>query len=488
MRRASGEWCDRVGDAIIEGRFLEDPGMWRDHVEGCETCRRRAEGYLVLREMLCRAREEAPVFEPRERDAEAYVARLRRNYEAYLRRRRNAILGLCAGAVLGLGAFFLARPAAPAGPRDPVAYARELNDRIFPRGEDPRYDLLGNDAALREEYVAALDHPSGIVRRAALQALTMSSVALDPARLEAILRNAREDLEAPLVTAGLSGAGEALARALDARRTATLQSVLFGASQQAAATGRAALPQDLVLPYLGHQDASVRQAAVMALDADPAFRPGEEIARLMREDPYDYVRWAAASCLIGRGGEAGARAAIEHYRASRDAYEALAVAPLCKTAAGLAFARERVADAQAPPGIALLHARALLRAGEKGAPAALLERALSDRDPEVHRVLAEVAREADWARCRGALQERWRAAAGDARSRIGADLLAWDAERGREGWRERAGEIWAASREDPQVRRALEALAKAADPLIRGRALALMSPGPAAGPGEPDHR
>src|SRR4029077_13159335 len=109
------------------------------------------------------------------------------------KRRRRRTFGACVAlVVLASGAFFLSR-GAPRVSTDPVAYARHLHEAVFPRGSAPRYDLLKKDAALRSEYLTALDHRSSVVRRSALNALLQSGVEVDRERLEGILVNARED-------------------------------------------------------------------------------------------------------------------------------------------------------------------------------------------------------------------------------------------------------------------------------------------------------
>ena len=49
-RTGSGDWCERLAVAIGDGRFLEDTGFWRPHVESCEACRRSVSGLFALRE------------------------------------------------------------------------------------------------------------------------------------------------------------------------------------------------------------------------------------------------------------------------------------------------------------------------------------------------------------------------------------------------------------------------------------------------------
>ena len=120
-----GDRCERLAGAIADGRYLEDPDVWREHVEDCASCRELVQGLLALR-----VRIESASLQAREESAspetgEALITEAFRRY----RRRRN-VEGLSLGIVLllglALGLTFLLRDSSSVGETDPIAYAARL--------------------------------------------------------------------------------------------------------------------------------------------------------------------------------------------------------------------------------------------------------------------------------------------------------------------------------------------------------------------------
>ena len=336
------EWCERVRAAIVAGHILEDPGYWRPHVEKCATCRPRVEGLLTLRRLMERASQEAPV---RVVTPEHDARMLRGVFERFHRRRRHQRLAGLFAVLLaaGAGTFALVRSRTGAETsRDPVAYAMDLNRRVFPpsRRHDP--DLLKKDPELRAEYVRALDNPSSLVRRTALTALAMSGVEVDATKLETVIRDWSETLDTPIELASVSD-GEAMIReALAVRRTATLRAVLLGALVQAG-KGEARVSSAALVGLLRDSDAEVRRVTLMALANDPSFAPGEKIRSAFVGDPDVGVRTQAAACMITRGGPSGSSAVVARLRATQDfEVEASCVPLLGQGADVIAFDRDRV--------------------------------------------------------------------------------------------------------------------------------------------------
>ena len=95
-------WCLRLEEAVLEGRFLEDPGFWRPHVEQCSTCREVVEGVFLLRDSIGRARMDDDLTETAPLDGDRVIAGALGRHRA--ERRRQVVLWSLGGAlVLVLG-------------------------------------------------------------------------------------------------------------------------------------------------------------------------------------------------------------------------------------------------------------------------------------------------------------------------------------------------------------------------------------------------
>jgi hypothetical protein len=441
---ASSEWCERLAAALGDGRFLEDPAAWKEHVRACDVCRASVEGYFQLRERVAQARLEVMGLAPPALDGPRIVERALERYETRCRRAaRVRSMGYGAVGVLaivGLVVWTQSPQQAPAPATteaadvgaDAVAYSNVLFRRIFPPDGKPKYELLQSDPALRAEYQRALDHRSSLVRRTALTALTSSGIELDPARMEEVLRTWNEDLETPVVIAAAGDASHALADALELRRTATLRAVLDGAYVQVAKGGR---PVDLaaVSAFLTHQEAEVRKVTLSALAADARYQPDEAVMRIFTTDPVVEVRVAAGLCLALRSGAAGVRQMIAYLRVKPDyEVERQLTHHLGAGDAGRAFATERVSDVRTPVVVAILYAQRLLQGGI--APSTeLVDRTLADGGSESLYYLAALAAKAGWDGQRNRLQKHWMMhqaewSRGDPHFSSGAALLlaTWD--------------------------------------------------------------
>ena len=474
MSGRHGDWCERLAGAIADGRYLEDPTFWREHVEDCASCSELVQGLVALRERIDRATTRVRTESMPASGSEVLIAEAFRRY-----RRARRIKGVSLGLVLLVGAAlalaFAWRGAASPDRTDAVAYASHLEEQVF-RGSDPDYDLLKRDAPLREEYLAALDHESSLVRRTALHALMFSGIQLDTARLAELLTTWNEDLETPLQVAALAGGRRHLEDALARRRDDTLSRVLAGAYVQAA-QGGARLESALVESFVDHPAATVRGYALRALGEDPRYRPGERILKRLGEDEDAEVRKAAAALLLDRLGDVGVDLVVDRLRAVPDwTVEGHALFMLGEGPSVLALARERIGDPQVPPQLALHHLRLLARASEViEPPAGLLERALGDDDPWTWSVLARVAAEQDLTALRSDLQERWRACPpGAARTGLAHRLVAWDCACPSEARQLLALDILEAQR-DEGLREHLETLSRSALPSVRVRAQNLLS-------------
>jgi hypothetical protein len=478
------EWCDRVREAIIDGRILEDPGFWKPHVEKCSICRPRVEGLLTLRRLMERARQEAPVVVVTPEQNAKMLAGVFERFRRHRRRRRTA--GCVVAALLvGGGVFALTRPDASvesrAGGQDPVAYAQSLHRRVYANPRRPDYRALHDDAALRAEFTRALDDPSSLVRRTALAALMGSGVDVDPSRVEAALAGWHEDVETPIEVASASGPSRALDDAVEARRNATIRAALSG-SIVAAAQGRARVSAAAIERFLFDRDPAIRFDAMTALALDASYTPGEAVLRSLRADADARVRVAAADCLVRRLGAAGARSVIAQLRAAPDAavevQEATALARFPDE--GLPFARERLASPATSPRARIAHALALFRAGERVDPERVAAPALSDGGPEALFDLAALAAEADWASLRERLQAAWRALAQSEplRGNVSHTLAAWDLKSGDAARAQLALDVCEADR-GPRLREIVVALAASGPAAVRERAQSLLNQWPA---------
>lgn len=470
---SKGDWCERVAAAIADGRFLEDPGLYRPHVEACPECRSRVEGLFVLREHLGKASLEAPAGEAAPFDAKDVVGTAIRRYRRY-RVVRDGTVGLVVLLGLGVGAFLWTRRSPPAEP-DGIAYAKHLSETVFPKGRPPRTDLLGRDAALRGEYLKALDHPVSLVRRTALDALTMSEVTIDRARLESILLHAREDLETPIEVASSGDGLREIADALETRRVATLRSVLVAAGIQA--TTGAAVPSRLLAPLLSHPDVEVRRLSLIALNGDVSFRPGTEVERLAWDESDFELRAVACVCLLDHLGEQAATRIVAHLRRSPDPrFEERVLPHLGKfPSALLDLSKERLASETTPARLALAHARVLWRSGLKEPPPRLVERAIADPATDTVALFAQIAAEADWMQYRAALGERWQTAPRASRQVLAAALVLWDEQSQDVRRLQMALDICETDRDDALLKPALERMAKSAIPAVGARAREILA-------------
>jgi hypothetical protein len=484
MNGQHGDWCERLAGAIADGRYLEDPVIWRDHVESCAPCAELVQGLVVLRERIDRVASRVRAESLPTAGSEVLIAEAFRRY-----RRARRVKGLSLGLVLLVGAALglaFAWRGAPSPERtapdrtDAVAYANHLEERVF-RGSNPDYDLLKRDERLREEYLAALDHESSLVRRTALHALTFSGVEMDAARLTDVLTSWNENLEAPVQVAALAEGRRHLEDALARRRDDTLTRVLGGAYVQAA-QGGARLDAALVESFVDYPAATVRSYALRALGQDPTYRPGERIVRRWREDEDAEVRKAAAALLVDRLGDDGVDLVVDRLRAVSDwQVEGHVLVTLGERPSVLALARERIRDPQVPPQLALHHLRHLARASEVvEPPAGLLERALADEDPWTWSVLARVAAERDLRALRSDLQERWTISPpGAARTSLAHYLVSWDCTCPSEARQLLALDILEAERDgglhDEALRGHVETLSGSALLSVRARAQNLLS-------------
>ena len=461
------DWCQRLEEAVAEGRFAEDPAFWQEHVDGCKSCQKIVAGYFTLRDLINRAEMEAPETPPLEPERVIQLAMAR--YRAHCRAKtRWTGLGLAALALSLTAAIILFTRPEPEAPTDPIAYARALHDAVFPTGQPPRTDLLRLDEARRLEYVKALDHPVSLIRRTALNALALSGVDMDAGRLEMILARSHEDLETPLEVASLASDARTLVGALESRRIATLRSVLTAAGINAS-RGAPPVKSSLLTPHLASLDVETRKATLFALTADKAFMPTQDVDRLLKSDPDLDVRVAAAGVFLARLGDKAAAEIIAHLRIERgDPLEERLLPRLQRSSEVLALSRQRVADPVTPVRLALLHAGVLARVDRAAVPRPLVERALADPGTDVHRLLGEVAAEADWSQYRAALQQRWRSATGEARQDLGLTLAAWDDRTGEDPRLLLALEI--AETDRGRQRALVERLARSASPAVAQRA------------------
>lgn len=472
-----GEWCRRLEEAVLDGRLGEDPALWSHHYERCDRCRATVEGYLILRRLVEMSRtptppaapsHQGPVLEPPASLLAAFDRARRR------RQRQRASLATLAILLLAVGAWALLRsgqgPAeAPAeAPPEAIVYARQLFDRLNPPGAPSQVMRLSREPELEREYLAALRHPSSVVRRIAFMQLAQASRPVPAEETRRLLAEAQPTLERPVELAAAGDVARQVGEALERGRANLLRSVLEGL-RLAPDDPAARVPASVLLPYVADPDARVREAALLALGRDPTFKPGVEVQRLLASDPEPVVRREAAGLIASRGGEAGRAFLVEHFSTRSDPeVEAWAADVLGDGPAAKALSRRRLADATCPTGLALAHALHLVRAGEPVDPDRSLDRWLASGDEDAA-MLSYVASEAGWDRHRPRLQERWRAARGQGRQGMGASLARWDAGSKDPSRRPWLFEILEDGR-NPALRDVLQSLQEHADPEVRARA------------------
>lgn len=407
------EMCERLESALSDGRFAEEPTVWRDHVEACGVCRAAVEGYFRLRERVEQARLEVVGLAEPTLDGSRIVEQALARYRFGRRRAarlRNLGYGMVGVLAIGGIALWAHQPAPTQVPTTDVAeeaidYSKVLYKRVFPGDGTGNYDLLKKDEALREEYRRALDHRSSLVRRTALTALTSSGIEIDPAGMEEVLRTWNEDLERPVVVAAAGDARVALASALDLRRTATLRAVMNGAYMQAVTGGRPVAAAALE-PFLMHEDVEVRRATMDALGADKGYRPSDAVMRVFTSDPEAEVRRSAAECLLAREGQARL---IALFRARPDyPVEAWVSHHVAAGDIGHAFAAERLADPRTSIVTAILYGMRLAHDGIT-LPKDLVDRTIADGTAESLNYLVDLAALAKWDDERDRLQAHWKA-------------------------------------------------------------------------------
>lgn len=471
------EWCERVRAAIIAGNILEDPGYWRPHVEVCSTCRPRVEGLLTLRRLMERAKDEAPI---RVATPEQGRRVMRAVFERFhRRRRRQRAAGLVAVLLAaGAGTFAWVHPGGRVeAARNPVAYAMELDRRIFPASGPHAPDLLKENADLRAEYVRALDNPSSLVRRTAMSALAMSGIDMDARRLETVIGEWSETLDSPVELAAAADGEASIRGALAVRRTATLHAALLSAYTQSG-KGDARVSSTVLVGLLRNTDADIRHVALMSLARDPSFAPGEIVTSLFLHDPEAVVRTDAAECLVRRGGPKGLSTVIARLRSTQDFEVEQSIIPvLGKGADVLALGRDRVASAATPTSLALGHELNLVRAGERAVPSALVARAFAGGTDDVYS-LAQIAIEADQTELRAPLQAAWLAWSPTERRGLGRMLARWDA-RTTDPSRYRLALDICEAEFDNRLREIVTALSRSEVPDVRERAQALRRRGAA---------
>lgn len=471
---ADRELCERVASAVADGRFLEDPALWRAHVETCDVCRPLVEGLFTLRTHVERASLEV-VPAPASSSGE-----VQRAFRRYRRGRWNRGLAVgCAAALAATAVFLAVSPAKPPPVAEsPAEYANRLLRRVFPVSGPADTALLRNDAAARAEYVRALDHPSSVVRRVALQALVFSSVEVDAARLSRALLEFREDLQVPLSVAAASSGEREVASALNARRGQTVQTALTAALIQSS-QGKPSIHADSVAQFLGDSDPILRAGALAALAADPSYVPGEDVVAMMRTDPDVTVRAEAVACLVLRSGDAGAEQVVGRLTEHPDPELEIRVAPLLgRRPLALPLARLRVADPKTPIELALAYALVIVRSGDRAVPEALVEAAFKTPGADALRGLALLASQGDWTTLRSRLQDAWRRAPAADAADAGLLLARWDVAGTDPARLHLALDICEAQR-GAQAKRLVQLVAKTVTKDVRERAEALLASWPA---------
>jgi hypothetical protein len=467
------DWCEPLDDAVAEGRFLEDPALWRPHVLTCPECKRTVEGVFAVQDYFESRALDAPVVEPAPEDSLRVINEVFARYARRQALKRRGFVGGATAVLLG-AAVWWAWPSRGTEPTDPWAFARGLREVVAPAGGPSRYEVLRTDSAERARFVAALEHPSSVVRRTALHALLRGGVDLPPERLEGILLGWKEDLALPLEVAEGAGGEARHEQALAASADATALAVLRGALDQVARGGRP-LRHDVVVPLLRYANPEVRKAAISLLRNDPTYRPDDTLKEVVRSDPAGGVRVLAAECLLARGGEADALALVERLRTSPDAaVEPRVAGVLARFPAGVRLAKDRIRDPTTSARPWAVYATVLRRIGEP-VPTERLPDLIARADADDLVTVAALSREAGWATARSCLQDRWERLPPSVLRPILAKALAdWDlAIGGPEALRRALGICRADT--DGSLRDVLEALVASEDAEVRAAARALMA-------------
>lgn len=392
------------------------------------------------------------------------------------RRRRIATLATAGVLMLGAGGLWLARPEATEPTAiesaDAVAYGNDLYERVMGRRDAPEtrdLDYLKRDAEARAEYLAALDHPSSFVRRVAISTLGWSGVEVPPETMVRILTTYREDLERPLELAGVGDAGRYVATALERRRSATIREVLT-TSFLLAAQGKAHIDAEHVLPWLSHEDASVRIMALEALVFNEAYRPGEVIWTMLREDEDLEVRKSALEVLEERLDSEAHPRLLAYFRGMDDPDMEPVVIHALRDTPGLDKAvRARFGRGLASPLSRVAHARRMLQQGDPAPMNQVLAGALEKGGPHALWIAVTHMVKLDRADLRPILVARRAEIPGHERRRYAGMLLAWDVASGdRDRIIDSVTELGRTGRAgDPKLLGLLVPLAKHADPKVR---------------------
>jgi hypothetical protein len=422
----TSDWCERLDDAISEGRFLEDPAQWRAHVLSCPPCRKKAESVFDLQEHYERLATNAPVVQPQPEESLRVINAV---FARYARRQaliRRGTLGGLAVLLLAVGVALWARPSPEAPPADPLARARALRAKVFTRGEPSRYHLLRSDPALRQEFLDALEDENSEVRRTALHALMYGNVPLPEGKLEEILKGWKEDLGAPIEVAGVDG-DERRQEILDRAADTTAFVVLRGAHAMALQNGTPPLRKEVVIPFLSYADSNIRGIALRLLALDPSYVPDETVERLLRTDSLFDIRVAAAESLLKRGGDAGIDTVLATLREKPDPeVEPRIVNALARSEKGRMFLRERMEDPTTAD-VTWASAAVALRSSGAEFPLGRLQEIVARPDADALGHLVRLAEMSGWRHLRGPLAERWRVLEpGWPRTRAGTLLVQWD--------------------------------------------------------------
>lgn len=427
--RLPDDWCRRLGDALLDGRFLEDPALWAPHRIVCPSCDARVRGLLRLRALIEGARSGLSGAATISADAppKVILARVTERMRHHRSRRRiQWMAGI--GIIVGVGATqFLREPRRGDTSGEVVtgSTARRLLDQIVKPDGTMDVRRVASDSQFESACRAALSSAIPTDRQVAFMILALGQRPLSADLIAQLLRDARPHLDRPLEVAAQGLTGGSLASALEQGRTATLVTVL-GSLPGVLASGGDWVAPEVIEPYLHDASAEVRKSTIVALGFHPKYQPTDALWTVLRSDPSVEVRSAAAVLLV-RG--AGAERVAEHFSKTRDYVAEEFVATT------IGFGRHaqvltyrRVADPGTPVRLGLRHAMRLLRAQLLFDRSVLVARALADTTHENDDLLSDCAAAGNWVDLRLALQVRWRASpSGYARERVAAGLATWDA-------------------------------------------------------------